>query len=197
MWQLDCDYRKLFSFVKNQICVLGFVHHESALRAKYGQCRVIRISSVSIAPHPTFQTNIVCSHSCSTQFDTMFRVLISALLVCVAAAQPVRVSVKGSHHLFATNAEINRIVDRAEQFLAENMRTAVGHSSFLRHENRSRDIKEALFLTQPMRSPSPFKLSVNERENAVFEATKSHSLAAAAEAVADRMAFEHGVAQLR
>ena len=129
----------------------------------------------------------------------MLRVLLSALLVCVVAAQPVRVSVKGSHHLFATNAEINRIVDRAEQFLAENMRTALGHSSFLRtrHENRSRDIKEALFLTQPMRSPSPFKLSVNEREDAVFEAAKSHSLAAAAEGVSDRMMFEHGVAELR
>ena len=173
--------------------------------------RVIRIRFVYLAPRdsipivacptttdfvPKLRRILVLSESLVI---TMLRTILSAiaLLTAVVSAQPVRVSVKGNAHLFATNAEINRIVDRAEHFLAENMRAAVGHSSFLRNENRSRDVKEALFLTQPMRSPSPFKLSVNERENAVFEAAQSHSLAAAAQGVSDRMVFEHGVAALR
>ncbi len=127
----------------------------------------------------------------------MLRVLVAALVVAAVAAQPVRVSVKGNSHLFATNAEINRIVNRAEHFLAENMRSVVGGASFLRNENRSRDVKEALFLTQPMKSPSPLKLSINERENVALESAKSNSAAAAAKGIADRMLFEHGVAQLR
>lgn len=119
--------------------------------------------------------------------------VILATTVGFVAADPLRVA---STHLYATNKEINSIVKNAETFMASQIHALSEPTSFARaFGDPAVQVKNGLFLTQPMRSPAQTRVNIVEREDSI--GAHANAVGAASQGVFLREKFVQELAQLR
>ncbi|CAD7975909.1 unnamed protein product [Amoebophrya sp. A25] len=150
---------------------------------------LIMCDSFNISP---FNPNI---HSFfSSILNKMQRVgsLLVTLFAVTDAAAPLRVKVAGANHYAAGAKDIAALESRVANFMAATM----SKGSFLQGKGGmatpGSGVKHALFLTQPMRSPSGVKINVVEKKP---EATAS-AAADAQQAAFNMEAFVAGLSDL-